>query len=145
MDEPVNDTKVYQFAVAANTPRGSSGMIWAACTVIHNQRAERLKSVWINGIGSTFIEVGWKAGCYEHSGSIVAYIIYYCPIISPTQTDCKGPQRNVTITGDATMLRGTVSGLTPYTTYMLRVATRGKDGSENPPSDPLYNTTLEAG
>ena len=28
---------IYQFAVAANTARYSSGMVWATCTILHNK------------------------------------------------------------------------------------------------------------
>ncbi|XP_011695047.1 PREDICTED: cytokine receptor isoform X2 [Wasmannia auropunctata] len=135
-------SKVYQFAISVNTERGSSGMIWSTCTVIHNRVLGKMKSVWINRIGSTFIEVGWKLDCSDRIGIIEGFSIKYCPIVSPLNVSCSGPMLNSTIVADAHTIHGTVYNLKPYTTYMLNVAVLTKSG-EGLPSDPLYNTTLE--
>lgn len=135
--------KVYQFAISANTNKGSSGMIWSSCTVIHTKVLGKMKSVWINRIGSDFIEVGWKLDCSDRIGIVEGFKIYYCPIVSPLDTKCKGPKLNVTIKSYPPMISGIVKHLTPYTTYMLGVTTVTKNG-ESQPSEPLYNTTLEA-
>ncbi|KMQ98366.1 cytokine receptor [Lasius niger] len=135
--------KVYQFAISANTNRGSSGMIWSSCTVIHTKVLGKMKSVWINRIGSDFIEVGWKLDCSDRIGIVEGFKIYYCPIMSPLDRDkCKGPKLNITIKSYSHMIGGIVKNLTPYTTYMLEVTTVTKNG-ESQPSEPLYNTTLE--
>ncbi|KAL6427265.1 hypothetical protein ACFW04_008687 [Cataglyphis niger] len=139
----VDPDKVYQFAISANTNKGSSGMIWSSCTVIHTKVLGKMKSVWINRIGSDFIEVGWKLDCSDRIGIVEGFKIYYCPIVSPLDTKCKGPKLNVTIKSYPPMISGIVKNLTPYTTYMLEVTTVTKNG-ESQPSEPLYNTTLEA-
>lgn len=136
-------SKVYQFAISVNTERGSSGMIWSSCTVIHNKVLGKMKSVWINRIGSHFIEVGWKLDCSDRIGIIEGFNIYYCPIKSPLNVNCKGPMLNSTIKADAHTIHGVVDNLMPYTTYMLNIAVLTKSG-EGLRSDPLYNTTLEA-
>lgn len=135
-------SKVYQFAISVNTERGSSGMIWSSCTVIHNKVLGKMKSVWINRIGSHFIEVGWKLDCSDRIGIIEGFNIYYCPIMSPMNVNCNGPMLNSTIKADAHTIHGVVDSLKPYTTYMLNVAVLTKSG-EGLRSDPLYNTTLE--
>lgn len=135
--------KVYQFAIAANTNRGSSGMVWASCTVIHNKVVGKMKSVWINRIGSHFIEVGWKLDCSDRIGIVEGFNIYYCPIVSPYNVNCKGPKLNSTIKADPRTIHGIIENLKPYTTYMLSVAVLTKNG-EGLHSDPLLNTTLEA-
>ncbi|CAK9799872.1 Cytokine receptor [Anthophora plagiata] len=135
--------KVYQFAISANTNKGSSGMVWASCTVIHNKVVGKMKSVWINCIGSDYIEVGWKLDCSDRIGIIEGFNIYYCPIVSPYELNCKGPKLNTTIKADPHTIHGVVNNLKPYTTYMLTVAVLTKSG-EGLHSDPLYNTTLEA-
>lgn len=135
--------KVYQFAISANTNTGSSGMVWASCTVIHNKVVGKMKSVWINRIGSDFIEVGWKLDCSDRIGIVEGFNIYYCPIVSPYDLNCKGPKLNRTIKADSHTIHGIVNNLKPYTTYMLAVAVLTKSG-EGLHSDPLYNTTLEA-
>jgi cytokine receptor domeless len=50
----------------------------------------KMKSVWINRIGSTYIEVGWKLDCSDRIGTVQGFNIYYCPIVSPYNLTCKG-------------------------------------------------------
>ncbi|XP_034948371.1 cytokine receptor [Chelonus insularis] len=135
--------KVYQFAVSANTEKGSSGMVWASCTVIHNKVVGKMKSVWINRIGSDDIDVGWKLDCSDRIGIVEGFKIYYCPIVSPKNATCKEPKKNTTIRAEPHTIHGLVTGLKPYTTYMITIAFWTKSG-EGLESDPLYNTTLEA-
>ncbi|XP_058807695.1 cytokine receptor isoform X2 [Phymastichus coffea] len=135
--------RVYQFAISANTKYASSGMMWASCTVIHNKVVGKMKTVWINRIGSTTIEVGWKLDCSDRIGIVDGFRIYYCPIVSPYNSKCKEPMQNSTIKADLNTIRGEVQGLKPYTTYMIAVSVVTKNG-EGQQSDPLYNTTLES-
>ncbi|XP_017887788.1 uncharacterized protein LOC108629550 [Ceratina calcarata] len=135
--------KVYQFAISANTEKGSSGMVWASCTVKHDKVVEKMKFVWINRIGSDFIEVGWNLGCSDRIGIVEGFNIYYCPIVSPYSQNCKGPKLYTTIKAGPHTMNGIVNNLTPYTTYMLTVAVLTKSG-EGSQSDALYDTTLEA-
>ncbi|XP_014213058.1 cytokine receptor [Copidosoma floridanum] len=134
--------KVYQFAISANTEHASSGMVWASCTVIHNKAVSKMNSVWINRVDSTTIEVGWKLDCSDRIGIIEGFKIYYCPIVSPYDVNCKGPKLNTTIKTDYSGIRGKVTGLKPYTTYMIAVAVLNKNG-EGQHSEPLLGTTLE--
>ncbi|CAD6201388.1 GSCOCT00000191001.2-RA-CDS [Cotesia congregata] len=135
--------KVYQFAVSANTEKASSGMVWASCTVIHNKVSSKMKSVWINTIGSDVIDVGWKLDCSDRIGVVEGFVIYYCPIVSPKNSTCREPKQNTTIRADPLMMRSTVTGLKPYTTYKITIAFWTKTG-EGLESEPLYNTTLES-
>ncbi|KAI4504019.1 hypothetical protein M0802_000490 [Mischocyttarus mexicanus] len=140
-----NAKLVYQFAISVNTNKGSSGMVWSSCTVIHNKVVGKMKSVWINHIDSDFIDAGWKMDCSDRIGIIEKYTIYYCPIVlvSPHDIKCNGPKLNKTIKADPQTIRGSINGLKPYTTYMIAVSVTTKNG-ESLHSDPLYNTTLEA-
>ncbi|KAJ8664784.1 hypothetical protein QAD02_006446 [Eretmocerus hayati] len=135
-------TKVYQFAISANTARGSSGMMWASCTVIHNKVEGKMRSVWRNNFDATSIEVGWKLDCSDRIGFVEGFKIYYCPIVSPHNSTCREPKLNTTIKADLNTIRGTITGLKPYTTYMISVAVLTKSG-ESQQSDPLFVTTLE--
>ncbi|XP_046682111.1 cytokine receptor isoform X3 [Homalodisca vitripennis] len=139
----VPDDKIYQFAISANTKTESSGMVWASCTVIHNKILGKMKNIWINRIGSTFIEVDWKLECSDRIGVVTGFLISYCPIVSPHNPECKVEAKNTTIKGDGNTMRGNVTNLTPYTIYMVMVAVMTKT-SIGQWSDRLYNTTLEA-
>ncbi|XP_011502285.1 PREDICTED: cytokine receptor [Ceratosolen solmsi marchali] len=135
--------RVYQFAISANTQRASSGMVWASCTVIHNKVVGKMKTVWINHMDSTFIDVSWKLDCSDRIGIVEGFKIYYCPIVAPRNLNCNGPKLNTTIKADVNTVTGKVTGLKPYTTYMIAVAILTKNG-EGQHSDPLYNTTYES-
>ncbi|PNF42338.1 hypothetical protein B7P43_G03672 [Cryptotermes secundus] len=139
----VPEDKIYQFAISANTKNASSGMVWASCTVIHNKVVGKMKSVWINRIGSTYIEVGWKLDCSDRIGTVQGFNIYYCPIVSPYNLSCKEHELNTTVMGDPQTIHGNISNLKPYTTYMVAIAVITQSG-EGLQSEPLYNTTLEA-
>lgn len=138
----VPEDKIYQFAISANSKTESSGMVWASCTVIHNKVLGKMRNVWIIRPGSSFIEVGWKLECSDRIGEVEGFRIYYCPIVSPYNTSCRVPEKNTTIPGDIMMIHGNITGLTPYTTYMVTITVLTKSG-EGQPSDKLYQTTLE--
>jgi cytokine receptor domeless len=114
--------RVYQFAISANTEKASSGMVWASCTVIHNKVVGKMKTVWINHMDSTFIDVSWKLDCSDRIGIVEGFKIYYCPIVAPRNLNCNGPKLNTTIKADVNTVTGKVTGLKPYTTYMIAVA-----------------------
>ncbi|XP_046745303.1 cytokine receptor-like [Diprion similis] len=139
-----DETKLYQFAVAANTDRGSSGMAWAPCTVIHNSVIGKMNSIWVNNVDSSLIEIGWKLKCSDRTDSVNGFILYYCPIEKPKyHNNCKGSKLRKIVPGDRNTIRGVVDGLKPYTTYMLSIAVLTKNG-EGPHSDSIFATTLEA-
>lgn len=140
----VEEKPITQFAIAANTKYGSSGMTWASCTVLYNDHIGKLKNVWINKIGSDFIELQWKIDCLDKIGSVYGFVTYYCPIKSQFKRECKdGRQSNVTIKGDSSTVNMKLTNLKPYTTYRLAVAVISKHGMYSEQSDPLFNTTLE--
>lgn len=138
-----NPNKIYQFAISSNTANSSSGMIWASCTVIHNRIVGKVKSLWIDRIGSHDIEVRWNLECSDRVGIILGYKIYYCPIKSPFKSECKEPSKNITVLSSQYAMRGIVNNLKPYTTYKLTLSMLTKYG-EGLESEPLHNTTLEA-
>lgn len=86
----LDESQSPQFAISANSNIGSSGMIWATCTLTHNQSIGKMKTVWINNVGSNFIEVGWKLDCSDRIMSVDGFIIYYCPILSLREKSCTG-------------------------------------------------------
>lgn len=140
----VGDTDIYQFAISANTRRGSSGMVWASCTVIPmNGGIGKMKNLWIDQLGSTFIHITWKLGCSDHVAGIEGFKIFYCPITSPVELICKEPEKVLTI-DDPSASEGNVTSLRPYTTYMLTVSVITKHNSNSLQSERLFNTTLEA-
>jgi hypothetical protein len=51
---------------------------------------------------------------------------------------------NTTVMGDPQTIHGNITNLKPYTTYMVAIAVITQSG-EGLQSEPLYNTTLEAG
>lgn len=120
-------------------------MLWAQCTVLYSTNTGKMKRVWINRVGSTYIEVSWKLDCADRIGSVGGFIIYYCPITSRVQLQCEGEKQNVTFLGDANVFGGNITNLRPYTTYSLTVAVFTKNNSYSQESDALSNTTLEAG
>lgn len=134
-----------QFAISAVSSTSSSGMVWAGCTVIDNNTNRKMKNVQINGIGSSYIDVGWKLECSDQIGSVKGFIVYYCTVGDPKSQTCKGPELNKTFYGDQSRSNGNVTGLTPYTTYMLSVSVLSKNNDESLRSKQLRNTTLEAG
>lgn len=96
----------------------SSGMVWASCTVMHNTGTEingfithwiksnimlvylyyfyiflvvgKIKNVWVNIIGSTFMELRWKLDCSDRINSVLGFRIFYCPVVSINNSACKG-------------------------------------------------------
>ncbi|CAH0385116.1 unnamed protein product [Bemisia tabaci] len=133
-------TKNYQFAISANSKDGSSGMVWAKCTIIHNKVIGKMNDVWVQKVGSTSIELGWKLDCSGRIGVLQGFRIFYCPIINLQNPECTEPQQNTTV-GDQSS--ATIHNLRPYRTYRISVAvlTISETGAL---SDPIYETTLEA-
>ncbi|KAJ8973280.1 hypothetical protein NQ317_019546 [Molorchus minor] len=135
---------IYQFAISANSHNSSSGMSWADCTIVSsNEGVGKIKLIWINRVGSDFMDVSWKLDC-STVGVITGFVIYYCPVESPPKNDCKGPEKNVTIRGDVNLQSGTITGLKPYTTYRLYAAFIVNNSTSSHFSEPLFNTTNEA-
>lgn len=138
----VKEHQVTQFAIAANGYHGSSGMAWVQCIVIHNETQGKIHSVYVNQIGSRFIELHWNIDCKDGIGTVKGYIIYYCKT-KGTLNKCYGPEHNMTIEGDGKTDSAVINNLDPYTTYRMTIAVISKRGRFSEQSEALYNTTYE--
>ncbi|XP_077286127.1 cytokine receptor domeless [Arctopsyche grandis] len=138
----LNSTKIYQFAISANSRKSSSGMVWALCAVIPNKSVSKIRNIWINRFGSTFIEVGWKLECSDRIGSILGYNITYCPVFSLYNKSCKEDPKSIVVVRDPSEIHSNVTDLKPHTTYAIQVAVITRYGNGHS-SDPLYNITSE--
>ncbi|KAK5639012.1 hypothetical protein RI129_011504 [Pyrocoelia pectoralis] len=139
----VSEDTIHQFAVSANTDVSSSGMVWAACTVIHNQAIGKMKNVKISQVYATLIQLSWKLECSDRVGSVEGFVIYYCSIVKPSVINCKGPEESLII-NDSTAEQANITGLLPYETYMFAVSVITKHNSQSQKSDYQFATTLEA-
>lgn len=140
----VPSNQIHQFAIAANSAEGSSGMKWADCTVIYDKSVSRMKNLNTSGPpGSTYIEVQWKLECGDRIGTIEGFVVYYCPIPGPGLQYCKGNESTITFPGNANS--GNITNLTPYTIYMISAAYVTKHKSVSQPSDKIFSTTAEDG
>uniref|UniRef100_A0A182W8G9 Fibronectin type-III domain-containing protein n=1 Tax=Anopheles minimus TaxID=112268 RepID=A0A182W8G9_9DIPT len=128
------------FAVAANSGRLSSGMVWAACTATHKSDIGKLKTIWITDMLSSYIHLKWKTECGDvaHTG----YIVYYCPIASPRTLGCKEPEQFINVT-NKNQHSCRLEPLKPYVTYKIEIAMYSETDI-GPRSEPLVNTTREA-
>lgn len=135
-----NVSSTLNFAVAANSEKLSSGMVWASCTATQKNDIGKLKTIWIPAMQSTYIDLEWKLECGD-SAIVEGYNIIYCPINSPRDESCRTPEKSLNITGTTSHR---IKDLRPYVTYKIQVAMYSKTRI-GPRSEPLFNTTLEAG
>lgn len=159
----VDKSKVYQFAISANTDNSSSGLSWGDCTIMYNKNTGKMQNVRISKEGSSYIELEWKRDCSDRIGPVRSYRIDYCPTKSKYDSDCLGKyqnviiiffltqynlggqQRNVTFPADSRVNKANVTNLTPYTHYMLTItAILIKHNSSSQPSKALYAETIKA-
>lgn len=84
------------FAVAANSLKSTSGMIWALCTAAQSNDIGKIKTIWIPKLSSTEIELEWKLECVDAS-IVEGYTVQYCPISAPKTLECKTPEITVII------------------------------------------------
>jgi cytokine receptor domeless len=131
------------FAVSANSETSTSGMIWAMCTTANSNDIGKIKTIWIPKLRATEIEVEWKLECTD-SGIVAGYQLEYCPISEPKTLECIEQEKKMNITDGLENPKYTLKGLTPYTTYKI-VIRMFSNSTMGPASDPLANTTLEAG
>lgn len=136
------NTKITQFAVAANGPRGSSGMTWMPCTILHDQLTGKLHNVYVNKVNARSIELRWAILCQDGIGRYDGFIVFYCTTQGLKKL-CEGPQQNVTVPG-MNANHAVIDNLKPYTTYMMTISAISKK-TIGMQSDALYNTTLEDG
>lgn len=128
------------FAVAANSKHSTSGMIWSTCTTRNDYDIGNIKTIWIPRVTSTTIEVEWKLDCADQ-GVVKGYQIEYCPITNPKTLDCEQPAMKVNISES----KHTLEELLPYHTYKIDLRMFSATTMGSPLTDPLVNTTSEAG
>lgn len=131
------------FAVSANSATSSSGMVWAKCTTAHSNEIGKIKTIWIPRLTSSRIEVEWKLECFD-SGIVAGYQIEYCPSKEPKTLECMEKEKKLNITDKSDSPKYTLTELMPYTTYKI-IIRMFSNSTMGPPSEPLANTTLEAG
>lgn len=136
-------TQTINFAVAANSRTSTSGMVWARCTTANSNEIGKIKTIFIPRLASTEIEVEWKLECTD-LGIVAGYELEYCPIKLPKTLECEEPEKKINVTERLDNPRYTLSGLQPYTTYKI-IIRMFSNSTMGPGSDPLANTTLEAG
>lgn len=138
-----NSSQTVNFAVSANSKTSTSGMVWARCTTANSNEIGKIKTIWIPRLVSTEIEVEWKLECTD-SGIVAGYQLEYCPSKEPKTLECMEPEKKLNITGGLENPKHTLTGLMPYTTYKI-IIRMFSNSTMGPASDPLANTTLEAG
>lgn len=131
------------FAVSANSQTSTSGMTWARCTTASSKEIGKIKTIWIPRLAAEEIEVEWKLECTD-SGIVAGYQLEYCPSREPKTLECMEKEKKINITGGLDNPKHTLTGLTPYTTYKI-IIRMFSNSTMGPESDPLANTTLEAG
>lgn len=138
-----NSSQTVNFAVSANSKSSTSGMVWARCTTANSNEIGKIKTIWIPRLASTEIEVEWKLECTD-SGIVAGYQLEYCPSKEPKTLECMETEKKLNITGGLENPKHTLTGLMPYTTYKI-IIRMFSNSTMGPASDPLANTTLEAG
>jgi cytokine receptor domeless len=109
---------VYQFAVSANAPGRSSGMVWATCTILHNKVVGKLKTVAVDVVVRDSMKVSWRLDCSDRVGIVVGYRISFCEIESPLDTaDCVGKEKHLDTPPDKESVW--VEHLKPWTYYKV--------------------------
>lgn len=131
------------FAVSANSETSTSGMVWAKCTTAHSNEIGKIKTIWIPRLTSSTVEVEWKLECFD-SGIVAGYQIEYCPSKEPKTLECMEKEKKLNITDKSESPKYTLTELMPYTTYKI-IIRMFSNSTMGPPSEPLANTTLEAG
>lgn len=136
-------SQTVNFAVSANSKTSTSGMVWARCTTANSNEIGKIKTIWIPRLAAREIEVEWKLECTD-SGIVAGYQLEYCPSREPMTLECMEPEKKINITGGLDNPKHILTGLMPYTTYKI-VIRMFSNSTMGPASDPLANTTLEAG
>ncbi|XP_065204001.1 uncharacterized protein LOC135834092 [Planococcus citri] len=113
----------YQFAASTNSLNSSSGMRWIICKSIYNQ-VNKIQNVWIQEVGSSFVDIHWKLECANWAEGFKGYKISYCPIKEYHQHDCVESTENDLIRYYArkTTSNFNFTNLMPNTTYKMAVA-----------------------
>lgn len=147
-DEPVFHHKsddTVNFAVSVNTRHSTSGMTWTTCTTGDSNEIGKIKSIWIPRVTSTEIDIKWRLECTD-MGIVAGYIIEYCPAKASKVFACLDDQepKQLEIKENLEHTEYTLTGLAPYKTYGIYIK-MFSNSTLGPRSDPLFNTTFEAG
>lgn len=143
MQFTLESSQTINFAVSATTKDSTSGMIWARCTTANGNEIGKIKSIYISRVTATEIEVEWNLECTD-SGIVAGYQLEYCPSKEPKTLECMEREKKINVTGGHDHSKYTLTDLMPYTTYKV-VLRMFSNSTMGPASDPLANTTLEAG
>lgn len=139
----LKSNQTVNFAISANSNKSTSGMVWARCTTANINEIGKIKTIWIPRLASTEIEVEWKLECTD-SGIVAGFQLAYCLIEKPMTLECEEPEQKLNITGGLQNPKHTLTNLRPYKTYKI-IIRMFSNSTMGPPSDPMVNTTLEAG
>ncbi|XP_065218090.1 cytokine receptor-like [Planococcus citri] len=130
----------YQFAVSTNSLNSSSGMKWILCTGVYNQ-VNKIPNVWIEKVGSDFVDIGWQLECANRVKGFRGYNISYYPINENHQQDnVKSAGRYLEHYASAINMNSEIFDLLPNTTYKISVAIF-TDELLGPPSEWVYART----
>ena len=94
------------FAVAANSAKSTSGMIWALCTAAQSNDIGKIKTIWIPKLSSTEIELEWKLECVD-TLIVEGYTVKFCPTSDPKTLECKTPEIMVKFNRKLNVLQNT--------------------------------------
>ncbi|XP_065216884.1 cytokine receptor-like [Planococcus citri] len=131
----------YQFALSVNSVYSTSGMSWAQCTIYRNESTS-MSNVWIDELGSNFIDIRWALECSERNPDIKSYHITYCPVNQTDLKTCTEAYKTFKIYGDVNTQHAKVTGLQPLTGYKFTVASYTKQIGRS--SKEMYSRTLQA-
>jgi cytokine receptor domeless len=147
-EEPVFRHKsddTVNFAISVNTRTSTSGMTWTTCTTGNSNEIGKIKSIWIPRLSSTEIDIKWRLECTD-MGIVAGYVIEYCPAKASKTFACLNDQEpeKLEIKENLEHTEYTLTGLAPYKTYGIYIR-MFSNSTLGPRSDPLVNTTFQAG
>ncbi|XP_013789401.1 uncharacterized protein LOC106473261 [Limulus polyphemus] len=128
----------YQFAVAANSGKATSGMEWALCIVSAHKPLDKVV-IDVYGYNETTLIVKWTLTCKAQKKVIQEYVVQYCQ--SSLNRACIKPRKQVIVNNseaDEMMLTG---GLRPFTMYLVSVQTKTHNKMYSEFSDEVLATT----
>lgn len=147
-EEPISRHKsddTVNFAISVNTKTSTSGMTWTTCTTGNSNEIGKIKSIWIPRLSSTEIDIKWRLECTD-MGIVAGYVIEYCPAKASKTFACLDDQEpeKLEIKENLEHTEYTLTGLAPYKTYGIYIR-MFSNSTLGPRSDPLVNTTFQAG
>ncbi|XP_022241452.1 cytokine receptor-like isoform X2 [Limulus polyphemus] len=124
----------YQFAVAANSERSTSGMEWAVCIVPAEKALDKVV-IDVYACNESCLIVKWVLACKAQKKLIQEYIVQYCQ--STLNQSClemviSDPHAEKVILRD---------GLQPFTKYLVSVKTKTLSGLVSEFSEGVLATT----